>query len=74
MPRAATRAVGPGGVEVGSPGSPQGASPRQGLEGSFVSRRDGAGADSGSRWWDAEERPQQHESPRQREAHLHLWA
>lgn len=70
MMSAAALAVGPGGVELGSPGSPQGASPRQGPVSSLVSRREGTGIDAGVRWREAEERPQQHDSPRQREAHL----
>ncbi len=70
----AALAVGPGGAVFGRLGLPQGASPRQGPGPSSVSRWEAKGIDAGVRCRDAEERPQQHESPRQRVAHLHLWA
>lgn len=69
----AARVLGPGGVEVGRPGSPQGASPRQGPDASLDSRREGRGGVAGAIPRCAEGRPQQHESPRQ-ELHLHCRA
>ena len=66
MVSAAALAIGPGGVELGSPGSLHGASPRQGPESSRAPRP--AGADV--RWRGVATRPQQHDSPRQRAAHL----
>lgn len=72
--RAAALAVGPSGAVLGSPGSLQGASARQGTESSSASRRDRSGIDGGDCWRDVGERPQQHDSPRQCDAHRHFRA
>jgi hypothetical protein len=71
MRRAAERASGPGRVEDGRPGSPQGAWPRQGPEPSLVAACEGRGGVAGAGGRLAEgARPQQQDSPRQRVAHL----
>ena len=74
--RAAALAPGPVGVAVGSPGSPQGAAPRQGPESSRDSPRAGTAVDGASGRRADTDRPQQHDSPRHRVAHLQCraWA
>jgi hypothetical protein len=72
----ATLVVGPVGAGAGSPGSPQGASPRQGPGAWSAPRWEDAGLGAGVACRDADERPQQQESPRQAERHLQTraWA